>query len=139
MIQTYVVFSRGLYKIGKSKNVETRLKSLKTANPDIELLYLINEDVEKELHLRFKDSKYKNEWFRLTENDLLIIEQDYYQFFNNQKRSEFSEIETEQEYLVMKSVERILLWYDDKLCSELCNEISNKIVNFENRKKNGRL
>ena len=78
---TYILFSRGLYKIGKTKDINTRLNVLRTANPDIELLYLIQNDIEGILKKRFKEKRYRREWFRLEAEDLMLIEQEYFEKF----------------------------------------------------------
>lgn len=78
---TYILFARGLYKIGKTNNIKTRLNILRTANPDIEILYLIQNDVEAILKKMFKNKRYKREWFRLEAEDLMLIEQEYFEKF----------------------------------------------------------
>lgn len=51
-------------KIGKSKNITNRLKSLQTNSPHtLELLGYIEDDIEIELHRKFKKYNVKNEWF----------------------------------------------------------------------------
>lgn len=66
----YLLGCGDYYKIGYSKNMQSRLSSIRTSNPfEVELLatfectdgrYL---DLEKLLHEKFKDSKHKLEWF----------------------------------------------------------------------------
>ncbi len=56
-----------LIKIGKSENVFERFKSIQTGNPIAKFVgYLSTEnydELEKHLHLQFKDLKYRGEWF----------------------------------------------------------------------------
>ena len=63
----------GFYKIGKSKNIRQREKSLKTANPLIELIAYSHSDFEKELHSNFEPKHVRGEWFNLKENDVCYI------------------------------------------------------------------
>lgn len=72
---TYVVkeLVSGCYKIGVTKDVKTRMTQIKTHTPNSTLYKLIDVDIEKELHYIFKDKAFNNEWFRLDENDLDII------------------------------------------------------------------
>jgi hypothetical protein len=58
----------GFVKIGWSKNVDTRLKSLQTSSPlPLTLLGKLaaSRRLEKELHLRFEPYRASGEWFRL--------------------------------------------------------------------------
>lgn len=60
-------------KIGYTKNIHKRLSQLQTSNPiKLEVLHLIDGDVdlEKELHLLFKDFKTQGEWFVFNESIL---------------------------------------------------------------------
>lgn len=63
------VNSKKLYKIGVAKNLEERLKNLKTANPfNLKLEYsdFIEEayKIEKLLHKFFSHKKIEGEWFQ---------------------------------------------------------------------------
>jgi hypothetical protein len=69
-----------LYKIGVSNDVNKRLSQLKTSNP-FDLL-LINKyhlldpyTVEKQLHATFKEKRSNGEWFKLTNDDIYVIDQ----------------------------------------------------------------
>jgi Meiotically up-regulated gene 113 len=65
-----------LYKIGKARNVASRLAALQIANP-LPLNLIDSYEVsdasieESELHLQFKDKNERGEWFALTDADLL--------------------------------------------------------------------
>jgi len=74
----YLLESNGLYKIGMTKNFETRFSSLKTGNIDIKKYFVspLRPDYkEKEMfyHRKFKNKNVKLEWFRLNENNLNFI------------------------------------------------------------------
>ena len=68
MIYFIKTADRGFVKIGQARDPEARLKQLQTASPDeLEIIATIPDyygDTEKELHARFKDDRYRGEWFR---------------------------------------------------------------------------
>lgn len=69
--KTYLLKSKGnTYKIGKSKDISTRLKSLKTANPFIELLISIDKDIEEELHAKYSKNNIAGEWFKFNKEEI---------------------------------------------------------------------
>lgn len=72
-IKTYLMFDGNLYKIGKSKNPEQRLKQLKTGNPRIELIAITDKIEEKFLHDRFYQNRVNGEWFLFDEIKLKSI------------------------------------------------------------------
>lgn len=54
----------GLLKIGRSCDPEGRAKALQCgAGSELDILLVIDEDIEHELHLRFSDDRAFNEWF----------------------------------------------------------------------------
>ena len=72
--ESYVVYliSNGThYKIGKTKNIESRLKSLQTSSPSkLELISVFEtgsknrmDILERELHEHFSDNRLSGEWF----------------------------------------------------------------------------
>ncbi len=67
----------GNYKIGKTGNPLSRLLSLQLGLPYFEIVHYIYcrnmHDREKELHERYKDKKIRNEWFKLTAEDIEYI------------------------------------------------------------------
>lgn len=73
--KTYLILDQisGFCKIGKTTDVKTRLQSLSCGNPNIKLLFVIDADVEEELHLQFKLKKVKGEWFSLSPKDIESI------------------------------------------------------------------
>lgn len=73
----YVVAIRNtdIFKIGITKNIVKRLKQFETANPFEFYLHEFFQtdkcrELEKLLHVQFKKSRYKREWFKLTEDEL---------------------------------------------------------------------
>jgi hypothetical protein len=81
----YLISSSGLAKIGVSRSPEQRVKTLQASSP--EMLCLLGEkyfkcsrdayEIEKELHLRFKDKRGHGEWFDLTDGDINAILSEY--------------------------------------------------------------
>lgn len=70
------------YKIGKANNVEKRLNSLQTGNPDIQLItyktYATEKDafrMENMLHTNYQHKNYAKEWFSLNEDDVTFVKQ----------------------------------------------------------------
>ncbi len=73
----YIVEVRnsGLFKIGVTKDINKRLSQLQTSNPYE--FYLIdffktdkNRELEKFLHNKFRNKRYKREWFKLNQEEL---------------------------------------------------------------------
>jgi len=67
---TYIMHDGSLYKIGKSKNPEQRLKQIKTSNPKANLICYGNAVNEKYMHDRFYRSRVDGEWFNLNDDQL---------------------------------------------------------------------
>ena len=77
---------RGNYKIGISNNYLIRLDTIRLQNPSTKLIMKkgiiggeesemkeIAEEIEKELHEKFKDKRIYGEWFRLNKKDIVRI------------------------------------------------------------------
>lgn len=65
-MQTYIVGMQGTdwIKIGKTTNMECRLKTLQTGNPHLlTVLWLHDGDMESELHAIFDPFRVHGEWF----------------------------------------------------------------------------
>jgi hypothetical protein len=68
--------STGFYKIGASKNPNSRERTLQSQKPDIKLLYNTRFtkkkafSIEQKLHRLFDMKRVRGEWFALTEEDL---------------------------------------------------------------------
>ena len=70
--------SRGIYKIGAANSIKNRLSAIRTANPFVELVFVIDgAENEKLLHDQFRDKNISLEWFKLTEKDLGYILHNY--------------------------------------------------------------
>jgi len=74
----YVIEANKVYKIGKTINIETRFNNFITDNPyKFNLITNIKVSdyigVEKRLHKKFKDKLVRGEWFDLSKNDILKI------------------------------------------------------------------
>lgn len=82
--KTYILYDkhRGIYKIGRTLNIHTRMKAIKNVIPDITLIFVSWYDIEKELHEAFKEKRIDGEWFRLEEKDLKNIERIFKINFN---------------------------------------------------------
>lgn len=73
--------SQGTYKIGYASNIGSRLNTLRTGCPDIQLMRSFSggRAREKEFHAMFRQrcvvfsSGGKSEWFRLTEQDVRYL------------------------------------------------------------------
>jgi len=65
--QTYLVkdYNNGLIKIGKSKDIHTRLQVL--GNKDKQLIAYVRKDIETILHREYKGKRIKGEWFNLSD------------------------------------------------------------------------
>jgi hypothetical protein len=65
---------RGVYKIGKAKNVDTRFSQIKTSNPGVQLVcsYFGKESDEKTIHsvLHSFGKHVDGEWFNMGEADI---------------------------------------------------------------------
>lgn len=74
---------RGLHKIGKAKNVDTRFSQIKTSNPGVQLIcsYIGKESDEKTIHsvLHGFGKHVDGEWFNMGEADI-----DYFHHYFNQ-------------------------------------------------------
>lgn len=71
--QTYLAKSNenGLIKIGKSKDVHTRMQVLGTKK--VQLIAYVDRDIEKHLHKLYSRVRVKGEWFKLSEQDVSEI------------------------------------------------------------------
>ncbi|MHA1329803.1 MAG: GIY-YIG nuclease family protein [Candidatus Hodarchaeales archaeon] len=76
----YIIESGGLYKIGRSQNIKERIRRYITENP-FEIKILIQKKVndcvgkERELLERFKEKRYRGEWFKLNKHDIQWIKE----------------------------------------------------------------
>ena len=78
--KTYIVRDNnnvGVYKIGKSSNPKVREKTLMHESPNLELIMICQDDIEKELHLLYDEKRLRGEWFILSDFDLNILLDNY--------------------------------------------------------------
>lgn len=71
----------GYLKIGKTKYLTERLKSLKTGNPNITIIASKKSEnyskLEKHLHKVYRENNICGEWFKLSDYEISEIIQDY--------------------------------------------------------------
>jgi len=77
--KTYIMIDHntGFYKIGKSKNPCFREKTLQSEKPTIEMILIINQDIEKELHQKYSDKRVRGEWFQLDDQVIEYLRKKY--------------------------------------------------------------
>jgi len=73
--RNYVSSITDYHKIGIAENPEKRLTTLQSGSPHkLELVTTIStknaEDLERELHMLFKEQKFSGEWFNLNHNQV---------------------------------------------------------------------
>ena len=73
--KTYIIkdYNTGFYKIGKSRNPKIREKTLQSENPNIAIVKVFNEDIEKILHDSYKENRLRGEWFNLNNIQIKYI------------------------------------------------------------------
>lgn len=77
--KTYILIDNaaGLYKIGRTVDVDKRFAALSVANPSISVVMVIDDNVENELHKTYSTKRVKSEWFCLTDKDINDIKNKY--------------------------------------------------------------
>lgn len=77
--KTYIAIDRisGLCKIGKAVNIKRRLSVLKISNINIEMLYIIDDDIESRMHKLLSGFKEDREWFDIDEEIINSIAKKY--------------------------------------------------------------
>jgi hypothetical protein len=75
--KTYILVNKAnnRYKIGESINPEGRKMTLRSEEPEIELLFFCQSSIvsEKELHSIFENKRHIGEWFNLDKKDIIKI------------------------------------------------------------------
>ena len=76
----YLIKSNNLYKIGRAKNLKSRIKTYQTENPfGIEVIFQKEVDdyigTEKDLLTRFENKRERGEWFKLNNEDIQWIKE----------------------------------------------------------------
>lgn len=83
MKSVYVFESNGQFKIGVSKSTETRLRSIKTGNPNVRAVYESEKmtnahKVESLIHSHFSEFRVNGEWFSIpSEVDVIGTVKDF--------------------------------------------------------------
>ena len=78
--KTYLLLDKSteMVKIGKAINVEKRIAEIKKYNPSAELIVILNENVELDLHHDYENKRNIGEWFNLSCFDIDNIKEKYY-------------------------------------------------------------
>jgi len=73
--KTYLIKNKrnGLYKIGRSKNPLKREKTLQSEEPDILMIKVWDGNIERDLHIKYKDYRIRGEWFKLSKSQVKYI------------------------------------------------------------------
>jgi hypothetical protein len=76
---TYVMYDRisDCYKIGRSRCIEHREKTLAAQKPNIKTILYSDSAKEYEMHQIFRAKKIRGEWFRLNADDVLALLEKY--------------------------------------------------------------
>ena len=77
--KTYILKDKtnNTYKIGKSINPLKREKTLQSEKPNLKLIKIFENNIEKELHELYKHCRLRGEWFKLNKVQLEYICKNY--------------------------------------------------------------
>lgn len=76
--KTYLMIDGNKFiKIGKSFSPIAREHTLQSQNPTIELIAFCEQDIEKELHIRYASKRKRGEWFNLSKKEISDIIKDF--------------------------------------------------------------
>jgi hypothetical protein len=73
--KTYIIkdLNTGLYKIGCSNEPLKREKTLQSEKPNIKIIKIFDNYIEKELHKKYEKQRIRGEWFNLNEIQIKYI------------------------------------------------------------------
>jgi len=107
---TYIFYSDRykMYKIGRSSNIDGRLKTLEREYGHLELFFETDIDIELFLHKSFDSKRYRlgksTEWFKLSKEDFILI--DKFRIMDSSKQSQFV-LDYKSERKLSKLIKRI--------------------------------
>ena len=80
-IKTYLIKNNrnGFYKIGRSNNPLKREQTLQSEEPDIVMVKTWSRNIERKLHIEYKDYRIRGEWFELSKAQVKYICTNYEQ------------------------------------------------------------
>ena len=102
----YLMYDGKYYKIGKSIHPQKRLKQLKTANPNIEIVDTSKLVDEKDLHNLYKHKNITLEWFDLTNEDVNEIKSLFKDSEAHIKINKIEESKIEKENEAIQKIEK---------------------------------
>lgn len=75
-VKTYLISDQvsGMVKIGKAVNVESRIISLQCGSASkLKLIHLFDANIERLLHVKFKDKRKHGEWFDVSPDEIILF------------------------------------------------------------------
>lgn len=121
--ETYVIYDneKDRYKIGRTNNIKTRMKTFKNTIKNPELIFHSNQDIEKYLHSVFKELNIFGEWFKLSKTELEFLDVIF--------RLDYSLTGFHSNYNSLKKIT------SENSCSIKQLKKYKKLINFENDKE----
>lgn len=109
---TYILKSDKWYKVGRAINMDSRLKTYETHNPNFEVIYVVDGDYESCLHDYYSDKRDKGEWFLVDSDDIQFIKENllyiYNSWINKIRDTRKSKIDWKSKYADTRKEMRIL-------------------------------
>lgn len=84
---TYIIMDRwGFFKVGRTKDIKSRIRQIKNSNPHVIVCKIIDFDCENEIHAALDRCRYKLEWFEFItdykEISYPVLSVQKYSYFN---------------------------------------------------------
>lgn len=135
----YVIKVLDYYKIGKTKDIKTRIGEYTKLmeNPEIVMCYYVHNYhyIEKYLHEKYKDRNTRGEWFKLEKCDINYIN-DFLKFNrvlnDKEKLSQFNELLNALHLGSLKIIKTENDTYKFKEIDFEVNKLNNDLLKFEN-------